>query len=79
MGKIAAGVTVISLKEDDEVIYGSLLKNGKYLMRNIILKSSKNNEKIININDIKSQNRAGRGKSIMIIVMDDYIKKIELK
>lgn len=79
MGKIASGVTGISLKEDDEVVYASLLKDKKDLNKNIIVKSLKNNEEKINVSDIKSQNRAGRGKPMMLIVMDDYVKKIEMK
>ncbi|WP_411682827.1 DNA topoisomerase IV subunit A [Clostridium thailandense] len=79
MGKIASGVTGISLKEDDEVIYAVLLKDERDLGRSVILKSLKGSEEIINISNIKSQNRAGRGKPVMIIVMDDYIKKVELK
>lgn len=79
MGKIASGVTGISLKEDDEVVYASLLKDKKDLNKNIIVKSLKSNEEKIKVSDIKSQNRAGRGKPMMMIAMDDYVKKVEMK
>jgi topoisomerase-4 subunit A len=78
MGKIASGVTGISLKEDDEVIFGTLV-NDTTKENKIVLKSKHNNEKIILIEDIKIQNRAGRGNSAMLIVMDDYIMKIKME
>lgn len=77
MGKIASGVTGISLKEDDEVIFAELI-NDTAKENKIVLKSKHNNEKTILTSDIKIQNRAGRGNSAMLIVMDDYIVKIKM-
>ncbi|WP_411170297.1 DNA topoisomerase IV subunit A [Clostridium sp. MB05] len=85
MGKVASGVTGISLKENDEVIYGSLI--GREYERNVdeialtsldkITLISKNKEKrAIELEDIKLQNRAGKGSSIMTISLDDEIKEV---
>jgi DNA gyrase/topoisomerase IV subunit A len=76
MGKIAAGVTGISLKDDDEVLYADILGNVGNLEKNVLIKSKHSEEKI-NIENVKLQNRAGRGKSLMLLVMDDNI--IEIK
>lgn len=78
MGKIASGVTGISLKDDDEVIYADILESEEDKSRILTLKSAKGSEEKINIRDLKVQNRAGRGKNIMLVVMDDIITKIEL-
>lgn len=76
MGKIASGVTGISLKEDDEVLYAALLNNAENLDSNLLIKSKCSEEKV-NIKDIKLQNRAGRGKSLMLLAIDDSV--IEIK
>ena len=84
MGKIAGGVTGISLKEDDEVIYGKLIGNSYFNNDEIALTSSsklslisKNKEnKEVLLEDIKLQNRAGKGSSIMTIALGDEIKEI---
>ena len=76
MGKIASGVTGISLKEDDEVLYAALLNNVRNLDRMILLKSKCSEEKV-NIKDIKLQNRAGRGKNLMLLAIDDNITEIK--
>jgi topoisomerase IV subunit A len=85
MGKIASGVTGISLKEGDEAIYGKLLgiKDINTLPEMAVTSSdkitlvSKNKErKELYLEDVKLQNRAGKGSSIMTIVLDDEIKEI---
>ncbi|KZL94022.1 DNA topoisomerase IV subunit A [Clostridium magnum] len=76
MGKIAAGVTGISLKDDDEVIYADILNNVGNLEKNVLIKS-KYNEQKTNVEDIKLQNRAGRGKNLMLLVMDDNIMEVK--
>ncbi|MCT8976175.1 DNA topoisomerase IV subunit A [Clostridium sp. CX1] len=78
MGKIASGVTGISLKDDDEVIYADILQSEKDKDRVFMLKSEKGSEGKINIRELKIQNRAGRGKSLMLVVMDDVITEIKL-
>ena len=78
MGKNASGVTAISLKDDDNVIFGDIIyedagreldEKEKYLCvdklkTNLILNSLNGETKIIPISDISTQNRAGRGKKI---------------
>lgn len=87
MGKIASGVTGISLKEDDEVIFGGIINEGEKdsevavnadTGRQLVLISYKKQEKKIKVEDIKIQNRAGRGNSLMLVVLDDYIKDVKL-
>ncbi len=85
MGKIASGVTGISLKEGDEVIYGKLIGNANdnsipelaITSNDVITLTSKNKDKKeVSLEEIKLQNRAGKGSSIMTIVLDDEIKDI---
>lgn len=85
MGKVASGVTGISLKENDEVIYG------KYVSRNdndeiaitseqdkvFTLISSKKKVQEVKVADIKLQNRAGRGTDIMMIALDDEVDSVQ--
>lgn len=77
MGRIASGVTGISLKEDDEAIYSFIIKDNDDKNKTISLISEKGQEKKIKIEDINIQNRAGRGKSLMLIAMDDKVKEIK--
>ena len=83
MGRIASGVTGISLKEDDEAISGSIvytLNNGvdeiavdDNINKEIILVTKNKEKKIVEVNNIRVQNRAGRGTNIMVINLDDEI------
>ncbi|WP_392486503.1 DNA topoisomerase IV subunit A [Haloimpatiens sp. FM7315] len=92
MGKVASGVTGISLKEDDSVIFASLILdyNGdkenclneiavssKENQGKIIITTNKNNINEIDLNDVKSQNRAGRGKNAILVGMDEILNKVE--
>ena len=89
MGKVASGVTGISLKDEDEAIFGKYHSNyisseGNSITlsedRAEVVMTSKSKEKsVIKINDIKLQNRAGRGTNIMMIMLDDEIKDVTLK
>ena len=68
MGRVASGVTGISLKDDNKVIFGK------------VIPPSEDIEKAeVNIEDIKLQNRAGRGSSLMILVLEDYIRDVIIK
>lgn len=87
MGKVASGVTGISLKENDEVIYGKIIAiqygedlNELAITSNdkIILVSKNKEKKEVDIEDIKLQNRAGKGSNIITIALDDEIKEIIL-
>lgn len=86
MGKNASGVTGISLKDEDEVIFGKYYNSyvsgeGNSIVlaedKSEVILTSKSKEKtIVKIDDIKLQNRAGRGTNIMVIVLDDEIKNV---
>ena len=85
MGKIASGVTGISLKQDDEVIYAKNILNGS---NDELAITSENDNKFtltsvnkvvkeVDVSDIKLQNRAGRGTDIMMTSLDDYIDSVQ--
>lgn len=76
MGRVASGVTGISLKEDDSVVYSALIpafSKEKKPVKKLGIKSLKGAVKTIDIDKIKIQNRAGRGTNVMLVVFDDYI------
>ncbi|MEN8434999.1 DNA topoisomerase IV subunit A [Clostridium septicum] len=85
MGKVASGVTGISLKEDDEVIFGRVFisnrndVNGEVAVMSHIkltLVSKSKSKKELDIEEIKLQNRAGRGSSALMIGIDDEVKEV---
>jgi len=88
MGKVASGVTGISLRDEDEVIFGKY--HSKYISNEensitlssdntqVLLTSKSKVKSVIKIDDVKLQNRAGRGTNIMMIVLDDEIKDVTL-
>ena len=91
MGRLASGVTGISLKEGDTVILGDVLsttlnnddKNEiavTVLYGNLTYKlvSKNKKEKEVLASDIKMQNRAGRGSSVMLVEFDDEVKKVHI-
>lgn len=83
MGRIASGVTGISLKEDDEVISGNILRLINNSTDEVAIDDSRNEEvtlvtknkekKVVEVSDIRVQNRAGRGTNVMVINLDDEI------
>ncbi|WP_315077643.1 DNA topoisomerase IV subunit A [uncultured Clostridium sp.] len=85
MGKVASGVTGISLREEDEVIFGAYVSKYSDVNGNTVIISprsqeislnSKANEKVnITVEDIKLQNRAGRGTNV-ILMIDDELKDV---
>ncbi|MGM9974038.1 MAG: DNA topoisomerase IV subunit A [Clostridiaceae bacterium] len=92
MGKGASGVIGISLRDEDRVIYGGIVysetgisskKNNLQAMVTdeslIVLKTNKKESKLQKINEIKIQNRAGRGNNIFLVLMNDYIKDVKIK
>lgn len=79
MGKIASGVTGISLREDDEVIFGKFTSDYVEAGGNtIVLTTNSKQKENINIKDIKLQNRAGRGNNMIVLVLGDEIKNINI-
>ncbi|MCC5446138.1 DNA topoisomerase IV subunit A [Clostridium perfringens] len=97
MGRVASGVTGISLKDDNKVIFGKVIPPSediddktleayndykKELTSNyekLILESKQKEKAEVNIEDIKLQNRAGRGSSLMILLLEDYIRDVIIK
>jgi topoisomerase-4 subunit A len=92
MGKVASGVTGISLKDDDEVIFVDLIntttKNTGVSNEiaitaddnlSLTVSSFKGEEKIIRLQDINVQNRAGRGKNLTNALVDDYVEVVVLE
>ena len=87
MGRIAAGVTGISLKEDDEVIYGKIIditsNNSDEIAVDtsrsfeVVLITSSKEKKTISTEEIRIQNRAGRGTNVMVISLDDEITEVQ--
>ena len=83
MGRVAAGVTGISLKDDDEAIAGQIIASNindeiaiDYDNKVIILTKNKET-KAVDYKSIKLQNRAGRGTNIMTVSLDDEIVEVE--
>ncbi|WP_196000248.1 DNA topoisomerase IV subunit A [Clostridium sp. 1001271B_151109_B4] len=87
MGRIAAGVTGISLKEDDEVIYGKIIDivsnesdeiaiDTNRSLEVVLITSSKE-KRTISTEEIRVQNRAGRGTNVMVISLDDEITEVQ--
>ncbi|WP_244834773.1 DNA topoisomerase IV subunit A [Clostridium sp. BJN0001] len=74
MGKGASGVTGISLRDEDEVINAVFVSENK---KAEIALSSKEKKEIM-LFDIKLQNRAGIGSSIMLLNLDDKVKNITI-
>lgn len=85
MGLIASGVTGISLKENDQVIYAEFILKNKLRdeialdgegIHSLYISSKNKIEYNLTINEIKLQNRAGLGKKLLMLDMNDFIDKI---
>lgn len=90
MGKITSGVTGMSLKDDDEILFAkcfvtmeqkdtgeiAITSLDKYKFQ-IVSKNKEITEVLLS--DIKLQNRAGRGNNIIFVLMDDEVKSVNLK
>ena len=80
MGKVACGVTGISLRNDDEVIFGKFTSDYVESGGNILALTSKGKEKEkVKIKDVKLQNRAGRGTNVMMVVLGDEIISVSVE
>ncbi|GKX65437.1 DNA topoisomerase IV subunit A [Inconstantimicrobium mannanitabidum] len=94
MGKVASGVVAISLKEEDEVVFAQYVPNNVEDVTNKVYNEiavsglekyklvilSKNNERAeIAINEVRVQNRAGRGNNMISLAFDDYVKEVLIK
>lgn len=88
VGKNATGVMGISLREDDNVIFAKakgILKSpsGEELCIGLSEETIKittllKEEKIIDLGELPLQNRAGRGRNVMVFMEDDGIEKVEV-
>jgi len=91
MGKGASGVTGISLKENDEIIFVDLIESRiknedgtNKIIENTIddlsltVSSFKGEKKTIKLSEINVQNRAGRGKNLTSALLDDYVENVIL-
>lgn len=72
MGRNASGVTGISLKDDDYVVFGDSIKTDQNDVKLNIQTKSKSKEEVVP-SDIKLQNRAGRGSSVIMLSLEDKI------
>ncbi|CUN98555.1 DNA topoisomerase IV subunit A [Clostridium disporicum] len=87
MGRVASGVTGISLRDDDFVIMGKVVELKNSLsddeiavgLANVDLTLTTRNKeiKVVNINEIKLQNRAGRGTTVMVTAFEDEVVEAE--
>ncbi len=88
MGKNASGVMGISLKDDDKVIFakarsgGSSNENNELCVDlfegNLKITTNKGQDKIVDLGTLPIQNRAGRGKNVVVFMDDDFIEKVEI-
>ncbi|PJI06734.1 MULTISPECIES: DNA topoisomerase IV subunit A [Clostridium] len=76
MGKVASGVTGISLNEEDSTQYGFVMRKN---LNKIIIKSKLKDKIEVNIDDIKPQNRGGKGKNLTTLLMTDFVDEIKIK
>ena len=72
MGRNASGVTGISLKDDDYLVFGDSIKTDQNDVKLNIQTKSKSKEEVLP-SDIKLQNRAGRGSSVIMLSLEDQI------
>ena len=77
----------IGIKEDDEVIYGKIIditsNNSDEIAVDtsrsfeVVLITSSKEKKTISTEEIRIQNRAGRGTNVMVISLDDEITEVQ--
>ena len=92
MGRVASGVTGISLRDDDEVIFVDLVSTVTKKIEgtseiaittqeemHLTVNSFKGEKKTIRLQDINVQNRAGRGKNLTNALVDDYVEDVSLE
>lgn len=77
-GKIASGITAVSLKEDDKVIFGTVFSKDDEEKKLKII-TERNDEQVIVNKNIKLQNRARRGNAAIMLVMGDKVKKVVIE
>lgn len=89
MGKVASGVIGISLRDEDEAVFAALISQYKPASvkrtdeialsaseeGEIVLLTNKKNKLNIKLEQVKQQNRAGKGVSLTMLVFDEQIKE----
>lgn len=75
MRRLASGVTGISLKEFDDVVCSLLIDCDSNDKLEILTKAK--DKEIINVEEIKVQNRAGIGNNLMPLLLNDSVEKVE--
>ena len=77
-GKMASSVVGISLKELDICTYTDLIDEKYENKAELRLITHARDKKSLKLNEIKLQNRAGKGSLIMAPVLNDYIEKVKI-
>ena len=77
-GKLASSVVGISLKENDSCIFAVLVDEKYENKAELRLVSRANDKKSLKLNDIKLQNRAGKGSLIFNLVLNDLLLKAKI-
>ncbi|MFZ2258984.1 MAG: DNA topoisomerase (ATP-hydrolyzing) [Clostridiaceae bacterium] len=75
LGRIAGGVQGISLKDEDQLVWGGM-ENGFKLLQ---IETNRGGKALVDINSIKNQNRAGKGTNIMKMVLDEQVDTVNPK
>lgn len=75
IGRSAGGVQGMSLKDDDELVWGSLENGAKALL----LETTRGGKAEVEVKAVRKQNRAGKGTSIMKMVLDEKISRVTPK
>lgn len=74
LSRNAAGVVAINLKDEDRVFFSRVITTEKELT----VSSKGLGDTVVKIKDIKMQNRAAKGRSIIMIVLNDKVTKAEV-
>ena len=74
LSRNASGVLGMNLKDEDRVFFAKVITEEK----EVLIGSKANTDEVIKVEDIKLQNRATRGKNIMMVVLGDKINKVEI-
>ncbi len=75
LSRNASGVMGMTLRDEDKVFFAQVITEEKQ----IIIGSKANEDETKMIKDIKLQNRATRGKNIMMLVLGDEVNKVEIE
>ena len=74
LSKNASGVLGMNLRDEDRVVFSKVITEEKEL----VVGSKGFGDAILKLADIKLQNRATRGKNILMVVLGDKVNKVEV-